>query len=76
MGLDLSEPNYANSEKAHFEVKLKGSTAKGSMFFWAERLKDSESWNVSRIELQMKDDKEKRLLIKKTSEESSSQSSF
>lgn len=63
VGLDLGEPNYANQEKAHFEVKVKGPTAKATMFFWAE--KESEAWNVSRIELQLKDDEDKRLIIKK-----------
>lgn len=69
MGVDLGEPNYASAEKAHFEVKLKGKregkVSKGTMYFWAEKSKESESWNVSRIELQMEDDSEKRLLIKK-----------
>lgn len=64
VGLDLSDPNYANAEKAYFEVKLKGSLARGSMFFWADKSKESESWNVSRIELQLKND-DKRLVIKK-----------
>lgn len=64
-GLDLGEPNYANDQKAHFEVQVKGPKAKGTMYFWAEKLTD-EQWNVSRIEFQLKDDDEKRLLIKKS----------
>lgn len=67
VGTDLTEPNYANKEKAHFEVRLSGSKAKGSMFFWAEKSTD-EKWDVTRIELQLKDD-DKRLLIKKSENE-------
>jgi hypothetical protein len=66
IGTDLTEPNYASQEKAHFEVKVKGSKAKGSMYFWAEKEKEAEHWEVTRIELQLKDDPDKRLLIKKS----------
>lgn len=65
VGLDIGEPNYANHEKAHFEVKVSGSKDRGSIFFWADKQKDDEKWNVSRIELQLKGDDEKRLVIKK-----------
>lgn len=64
IGTDLVEPNYANQEKAHFEVKIKGPKSNGSMFFWAEKPLKAEHWEVTRIELQLKDD-DKRLLIKK-----------
>jgi Cytochrome oxidase complex assembly protein 1 len=67
VGVDIGHPNYADSEKAHFEVKLKGPNAKGSMFFWAEKIKEVEDWNVSRIEFQLKDD-DKRLVVKKSLE--------
>lgn len=70
-GLDLGEPNYANKDKAHFEVQVKGPKAKGTMYFWAEKIADAEQWNVSRIEFQLKDDDEKRLLIKKSENSSS-----
>lgn len=36
------------------------------MFFWADKPQDSENWNVSRVELQLENDDEKRLVIKKT----------
>lgn len=64
VGLDLAHPNHADSEKAHFEVKVKGPIAKGTMYFWAEKPNESESWNVSKIELQLKND-DKRLIVKK-----------
>lgn len=65
VGLDISNPNYANQEQAHFELQLKGTRARGTLFFWANKLKEAETWNVSRIELQLKDD-DKRLVIKKS----------
>lgn len=69
VGTDITDPNYADKEKAHFEVKVSGSKAKGSIFFWAEKPAEEEKWNVTRIELQLKDD-DKRLLIKKPAENS------
>jgi Cytochrome oxidase complex assembly protein 1 len=63
-GTDITEPNYANNAKAHFEVRVAGSKAKGSIFFWAEKPEEGGPWDVTRIELQLKDD-DKRLLIKK-----------
>lgn len=63
-GFDIGHPNYADSEKAHFEVKVKGSKERGALFFWSERVDDK--WNITRAELELKNDPEKRLVIKKS----------
>ncbi|CAO1341163.1 unnamed protein product [Diamesa tonsa] len=63
-GFDIGQPNYADSEKAHFEVKVKGSKERGALFFWSERIEDK--WNITRAELELKNDPDKRLVIKKS----------
>ncbi|CAO1344376.1 unnamed protein product [Diamesa hyperborea] len=63
-GFDIGHPNYADSEKAHFEVKVKGSKERGALFFWSERIDDK--WNITRAELELKNDPDKRLVIKKS----------
>ncbi|CAO1309658.1 unnamed protein product [Diamesa serratosioi] len=63
-GFDIGHPNYADSEKAHFEIKVKGSKERGAFFFWSERI--DEKWNITKAELELKNDPEKRLVIKKS----------
>lgn len=65
VGIDLGEPNVYKPDKAYVEVAVKGSQNRGTLYFWAEKPNEAEQWNVSRIELQLKDD-DKRLLIKKS----------
>lgn len=64
VGIDLGEPNVYKSDQAYVEVSVKGSQNRGTLYFWADKPEGVEQWNVSRIELQLKDD-DKRLLIKK-----------
>lgn len=54
--------NYSDGKNARFEVSLKGSKQKGTVFFWA--VNEENKWNVHRMELQLKDDPTKRLFIK------------
>lgn len=65
VGVELGEPNVYKSDEAYVEVAVKGSQSRGTLYFWADKPENAEQWNVSRIELQLKDD-DKRLLIKKT----------
>lgn len=66
---EYGKPNYADAEKAYFEVHIKGPKAKGILYFWANKPKEAEHWDVSRIEFQLRDDDTRRLVIKKPSTE-------
>lgn len=59
-----TEKNYTNDLSAHYEVPVGGSKTRGTVHFWADRKETSDSWNVNRIELELRDDATKRLLIK------------
>ena len=63
-GFDIGDPNYANSTSAHFEVSVKGSEKRGTMYFWAERPSEKDKWLINRLELELKND-DKRLLVVK-----------
>lgn len=66
-GFDIGDPNYANNLSAHFEVKVRGSQNSGTMYFWADRPTDNDKWQISRLELELKND-DKRLLVVKPKE--------
>ncbi|XP_063701662.1 uncharacterized protein LOC134831777 [Culicoides brevitarsis] len=69
LGFKLEDKkNFADGKNAHFEVKVKGPKDSGKMYLWAERVE--EKWNVKRIELELKSQENKRLVVKK--EENSS----
>jgi hypothetical protein len=63
---EYGKPNYVDDTKAYFEVKVKGPKDKGIVYFWAYKKKDDEHWDVFKVELQLKDDDSKRLVIKNT----------
>lgn len=63
--IDDQERNYTRQREARYEVPVKGPKQKGTMFFWAERPSETDKWVVSRIELQLKGDESRRLIIKK-----------
>lgn len=64
IGFDLGDEyrNFSDGKNARFEVSVKGPKEKGTLFFWA--MKDDNTWNVHRMELQLKNDPTKRLFIK------------
>lgn len=53
-----------DKEKAHFSVNCKGPQQKGELFIWANKQVESEKWNVSRLELGLEKENDRRLLIK------------
>lgn len=59
-----SSSNYCNNLEAHFEVPVKGPNQKGKIFFWASRKSDDDNWLVKRIELELRNEPDRRLLIK------------
>ncbi|KAJ8925496.1 hypothetical protein NQ315_009334 [Exocentrus adspersus] len=56
--------NYAEGDVAQYEVPVKGSKQKGTLYFWAKRENAESRWNVHRMELELASDASKRLLIK------------
>lgn len=59
--------NVCDSTHAKLEVPVKGPKNKGTLFFWAERVDPEHKWNVYRMELGLKNDPNRRLLIKNDS---------
>ncbi|XP_017126434.1 uncharacterized protein LOC108145488 [Drosophila elegans] len=67
-GIDLSNANNnCNAEMAHFEVSVRGSKDKGTLYFWASHQPD-RGWLIDRLELETKLNPEKRFLLKKSEE--------
>ncbi|XP_017092571.2 cytochrome c oxidase assembly factor 1 homolog [Drosophila bipectinata] len=67
-GIDLSNVNNnCNAEKAQFEVSVRGSKDKGTLYFWASH-EPERGWLIDRLELETKLNPEKRFLLKKSEE--------
>lgn len=65
-GFDLADKeNKSDHYNAFYKVKVIGPNNRGIMYFWAERQDIKESWNVKRIELELKDQPDRRLVVKK-----------
>lgn len=62
--LGNSTANFCDSTRAQLEVPVRGPKNKGTLFFWAERVDPQQKWNVYRMELGLKNDPSRRLLIK------------
>jgi cytochrome c oxidase assembly factor 1 len=59
--------NFCDSTHAQLQIPVKGPKNKGTLFFWAERVDSQQKWNVYRMELGLKNDPNRRLLIKNDS---------
>ena len=64
LDLDDTTKNYTEEINAHYEVPVKGPKDRGVMFFWASRPDHHTAWNVDRIELELKSDTNRRLVVK------------
>lgn len=60
--------NYVDGFKAYFKVKIFGPKDSGVMYFWADRAEVKEPWILKRIELELKSQPDKRLVVKKEDE--------
>jgi cytochrome c oxidase assembly factor 1 len=67
--IDLGDnaANCCNSAHAQLQIPVKGPKNKGTLFLWAEKVDPQEKWNVYRLELGLKNDLSRRLLIKNDS---------
>jgi cytochrome c oxidase assembly factor 1 len=61
--------NVCDATHAQLEIPVKGPKNKGTLFFWAERVDPEQKWNVYRMELGLKNDPNRRLLVKNDSPE-------
>ncbi|KAG5896737.1 hypothetical protein JTB14_031719 [Gonioctena quinquepunctata] len=55
--------NFTKGDQAQYKVPLKGSKQRGTLYFWAEKYVD-DGWVVNRIELEIANYVDKRLLVK------------
>ncbi|XP_022905710.1 cytochrome c oxidase assembly factor 1 homolog [Onthophagus taurus] len=58
-----TEKNYTKDLAAQYEVPVSGTKQRGTVYFWADREGIDKPWKISRIELGLKDEPERRLLI-------------
>ncbi|XP_030388388.1 uncharacterized protein LOC115634668 [Scaptodrosophila lebanonensis] len=67
-GFDLSDANNTcDAQNAKFEVKVHGTKDKGTVFFWATNNKE-KGWLIDRLELETKQQPNKRFLLKKSTD--------
>lgn len=66
MRIDLTDQDIkCDNFKAFVRVKVGGPNEKGIMHFWAGRTDSKDPWSVQRIELELVNQPDKRLLVKK-----------
>ncbi|GLV42189.1 uncharacterized protein CBL_03776 [Carabus blaptoides fortunei] len=63
-----NKDNHCNDSAAHFQVNVKGPKQTGTLYFWADKNNTSDKWNISRIELGLEKEPDRRLLIKNVNE--------
>lgn len=63
---ELGNPNYVDVDKAYFEVNVKGPKDKGILYFYARKVSEEAHWDVFKVELELKSDSSRRLVIKKS----------
>ncbi|KAJ9584295.1 hypothetical protein L9F63_021364 [Diploptera punctata] len=56
--------NFCDGTNAKLEVPVSGPKNKGILYFWAVKDDIQQKWNVHRMELGLKNDPHKRLLVK------------
>jgi cytochrome c oxidase assembly factor 1 len=65
--LGTNTANSCNSTHAQLEIPVKGPKNKGTLFLWAEKVDPQQNWNIYRMELGLKNDLSRRLMIKNDS---------
>lgn len=67
--LDLGDTsnNFCSGKEAKFQVPVKGTKQSGTLYLWASRSSYDENWSVDRLELGLKDDPGRRVLLKDSS---------
>uniref|UniRef100_A0A1A9WHV7 Cytochrome oxidase complex assembly protein 1 n=1 Tax=Glossina brevipalpis TaxID=37001 RepID=A0A1A9WHV7_9MUSC len=73
MGFDISdsEHNQCDGQTAQFEVAVKGSKNRGTLYFWATRNNET-GWLLDRLELEIKTEPDKRFILKNSMNQDSS----
>lgn len=63
--IDDRKNNNVQDNDAHFAIPLKGPKQKGTVYFSATRLSKEASWTLTKVELEVENVPDKRLIIKK-----------
>lgn len=63
--LDLGDSanNFCTGKEAQFQVPVKGPKLDGTLYLFASRPDYGQQWNVDRLELGLKDDPSRRILL-------------
>lgn len=63
--LDLGDStnNFCTGKEAQFQVPVKGPKLDGTLYLFASRPEYGQQWNVDRLELGLKDDPSRRILL-------------
>lgn len=56
--------NFTKGSEAQYQIPVSGTKQRGTMYLWAEKQPPEDKWIVCRIELELKNDPYKRLLIR------------
>ncbi|CAG9821226.1 unnamed protein product [Phaedon cochleariae] len=56
--------NFTKGNYAQYRVPLKGMKQRGTLYFWAERVDTQKEWIVNRMELEVAEYTDRRMLIK------------
>ncbi|XP_063238821.1 uncharacterized protein LOC134540185 [Bacillus rossius redtenbacheri] len=64
LNLGSTGTNFCDGTRAQFQVPVKGPAAKGTLHLWAERETHEQPWDVYRLELELKDMPDKRVVLR------------
>lgn len=64
LDLDNEKKNYTNKLDSHYEIPVSGSKQRGILHMWAKRNSEDEKYVVNKMELELKNEPDRRLLIK------------
>lgn len=62
--------NFVTDSTAQYQIPVKGPKEKGILYLWANRENIESEWIVERVELGLKKDPSKRLIIKESPNDS------
>ncbi|XP_065333772.1 uncharacterized protein LOC135935418 isoform X2 [Cloeon dipterum] len=65
LNLEDAQNNFCYENKAQFQVDVRGPNGKGTYYFWSEFDDDNKVWVLVKSELELSNDPDRRLVIKK-----------
>lgn len=64
LDLEDQKKNYTNELDAHYEIPVRGPKQRGILHIWAQRSNQGEKYTINKMELALKNEPDRRLLIK------------